>query len=70
VTEPGRYVSERIAKQADVAAREIASIDPEAGVGAVLSAHVRAIQVLLQMVGDLAAEIDTLRHQLEHPSRN
>ena len=47
--------------------REIAGIDTSQGYKAALDAHLKAINVLLELVGVLGAEIDQLRHDLDLP---
>jgi hypothetical protein len=67
MAESSKYLSDRISARADEISRDIAEIDTSQGTKAALDAHLKAIQLLLELVGMLGAEVDQLRHDVEHP---
>jgi hypothetical protein len=60
MTESSDYISSSIAERANVLTREIDGIDTAKGTDATLAAHLAAINTLLGMVTDVAAEVDRL----------
>lgn len=65
-----KRIEERIARATeDIRAMRTHPYDPNANLQRAIDTHTKSISALLEIIGMLAAEVERLRHQLEHPSR-